>query len=275
MTDTPTENDSTDKGQESNAEEVKIHPAYQEILDSLPESLHSQVIPTLKKWDEGVQKKINDLHTTYDPYKNFIENNVPTDYIEQAIVLMDSFNENPEEVVAKAVEHYNLDWAQKAELEKQLKEAERVNRSSNDDDDDDLVDLEEDERFLEVQKTTKELAEWRKAQEEEREAAKEQKEYEDLMSDLHEKHGEFDDTVVTALLASGMDGEKAVKRYEEIVNQAAAKISNQGVPTPPKVLGGNGSSGSGIPHNDISFGKMKQSDVNAVVAEMLSKADKG
>lgn len=266
---TPIEND---QGKET--EELKIHPAYQEILDSLPESLHSQVIPTLKKWDEGVQKKITDLHSTYDPYKNFIENKVDPEFLEQAAVLLDSFNENPEEVVAKAVEHYNLDWAQKAELEAELEKMKKVNDNSNPDpDDDDLVDLEEDERFVEVQKTTRELAEWRKAQEEEKKAAQEQEQYEEEMKNLHTKFGEFDDTGVTAFMLSGMDGEKAVTRWNEIVNQAAAATNKENEPpAPPVVLGGNGSGGSGLPNGEISFGKMKNTDLNSAVAEIIAKS---
>jgi hypothetical protein len=78
--------------EEQNSGNNGNHPAYQAILDVLPESLHALVTPKLKEWDAGVTRKFQEIHASYEdlkPYKKLAEHGIDMEYAEQAIILTD------------------------------------------------------------------------------------------------------------------------------------------------------------------------------------------
>ena len=72
------------------------HPAWNEILSAVPQSLHDAVRPTLEKWDQGVSQKLEQVHSQYNPYKQFVENNVPPDQIQAGLQLFQVLNTDPQ-----------------------------------------------------------------------------------------------------------------------------------------------------------------------------------
>jgi len=48
------------------------HPAWNEVLSAIPTALHESVRPVLSKWDTGVQEKLAQVHSQYEPYKEFL-----------------------------------------------------------------------------------------------------------------------------------------------------------------------------------------------------------
>lgn len=71
------------------------HPAWQEVLNVIPESLHESVRPTLQKWDQGVEQRLSQVHSQYAPYKEFIDNQVETAQLQAGLQLYTALNQDP------------------------------------------------------------------------------------------------------------------------------------------------------------------------------------
>lgn len=245
------------------------HPAWKEILDVLPDSLHSIVTPTLEKWDKGVQEKFTQFHQTYDPYKEIVEQKVPVDRIKQGLMVAQMIESDPAALVQQLVDHFKLEQFMAAD--------------DDDDDDDDIplelegVDVEALKKhpaFKELFKQQEQMAQYYEQQRQAQEQNESQKMMQDLLSDLHEKHGEFNDLFVTSLLAAGVEPEDAVKQFKDTINQALqAHQGTQPPPVqPPVVMGSSGNTGAGVPNQDVKLGRLTNSQTVDMVTQILQQA---
>jgi hypothetical protein len=256
------------------------HPAWQEILDQIPDSLHPLVTPVLEKWDKGVKETLQETRSLYDPYKTFVEQKVDPQLLQQAIALVDAINEDPNAVAQDLINSFELDYVQKAELEKL---AQQQTPPSNEDDDflngTQQFDITKHPAFLEVKQALDTVTGKLTAQEQQEQQAAAKTAHEQQLEALHTGPNgeavEFDDMFVTALMAQGASGEVAVQQYQSIVNQAAAKIANtsqqQTPPAAPIVMGGDGTTGSGIPDGATKMGDLKRGEVNDLVAQIIAR----
>lgn len=96
-------------------ESFKAHPAHEKLLAELPEAWHQRVLPHLQEQDKYYQQQLE----KFSPYKDFIDNNVDADYINQSIQLAQAISEDPVAI------HENLTRALIAQglLEEDAKEA--------------------------------------------------------------------------------------------------------------------------------------------------------
>jgi hypothetical protein len=249
----------------------KGHPAWDEILTDLPDEIQEILKPKLAKWDSGVQEKFQQIHEQYDPYKPLIENNINANQVEQALFLAHQLDSDPTAFIQKAIDHFNLEqFRQQAAAE------------VPDDEDDDFLeespygDLEKDPRFKAFLEKQQELeAKFQEREQSEYEAEAEQA-LDTYLKELRDNHGEFDNDYVVTLIANGMDGEQAVKQFQDKVNQAAAALVPPAAVKPQAIIaGGGGTSGSGIPDQPVSFGKMKSGAVSDIVAQYINQANQG
>lgn len=243
------------------------HPAWQSILDKLPEDLHNLVLPELQNWDKGVQQKLQEVRSQYEPYKPLIDDEVDLEDVQQAMYLMDQFRDNPQSVIDEAIKHFGLKYAPVTE------EEEDPDMTGFGTEEFDITKhpafkaLQEGYSKLETEFTTKK-------QREEAETAQQQLERElNELQTAHEADGPFDKLYVTALMSNGVDAEVAVKQYYDTVNQAAARIAGKSPKeTPPVIMGGDGNTGSGVPTEEVNMGTLKDSQVNDIVMQMLKAA---
>jgi hypothetical protein len=84
------------------------HPAWQEILGVVPEVLHDKIKPTLQKWDQGVQQKLEEYTRTYDPYKPVIETGATVDELQAGYQLMQLLNADPQKFYDAMRDHYKF-----------------------------------------------------------------------------------------------------------------------------------------------------------------------
>lgn len=248
------------------------HPAWQEILNVLPEELHGLVKPKLAEWDKGVQEQFQ----RYSPYKDIISNDIPPEFLQQAVGIANSLQEDPENFVEQLIDHFGLDRYRASANEEEEEENEPGSFVDLDDPNTSFEDIMKDPRFKPFIQQQQELMERFQEREEEEEEAEAEEALQEYLSELHDEYGEFDDTYVVAMLANDIDGEVAVKQFQDTVNQAAQALAgnqnNQQTPTPPVVLGAGGTTGSGLPDNKIDFGTMKDQDINKLVTEMLERS---
>lgn len=244
-----------DEGQEE-AQEVERpagHPAWQEILDQIPAELHDKVIPTLQNWDAGVSRRFQKIHDEYAPYKDL---EVDPDDIKEAMDVYSALTSDPRATWEAIGRVYGLS-----------PQGSPAEASEEDDFDYDelpasvrkkLSQLDEHDMVL------KGMAAQLQAQKEAEEEAEEDAALEEYLEELHEEYGEFDDDYIIGLIASGVDGDEAVERFQSLVNQFAPKQDTSR--NTPRVM----SSGGGVPTGEaINVTGMSNQDTQSLVAEIL------
>jgi hypothetical protein len=83
--------ETTDLEAPSVTEPVKPHPAHEKLLAELPEAWHQKVLPHLQEQDKYYQQQLE----KFSPYKDFIDDGVGADYINQSIQLAQAIAEDP------------------------------------------------------------------------------------------------------------------------------------------------------------------------------------
>jgi len=64
----------TDSSSESN--DSGHNPAWNELLDTVPEEFHKHMLPHLQGWDKGVQERFQTVQQQYAPFKEFLDRKV-------------------------------------------------------------------------------------------------------------------------------------------------------------------------------------------------------
>lgn len=95
---------STPEPQQTPVPQSGGHPAWNEILSRVPQSLHDSIRPTLEQWDKGVQEKLQQVHAQYDPYRQFTQ--MPPEQLSAAVQLFQVLNTNPELVYRQLAETF-------------------------------------------------------------------------------------------------------------------------------------------------------------------------
>ncbi len=248
------------------------HPAWDEYLKDVPEDFRQYVTPAFEAWDKGVvpKNKLQELETQYTPYKDFVEAEIDAEELGSAYNLYQALQENPEEVIRKAISTFGLESVLNA----------ASNPPDDDDDDDDAsYDITKNPAFVAMQEKLGKFEEKETERERLAREAQEESEFDSYMGELAEKYketGPFDVNYVTALIAQDVDGDEAVKQYYQMVNQAVAARTGQQQQQEPavKVMGGDGSTGSGIPQPKTKMGDLNRNELDDVVKQFLENQDK-
>ncbi len=285
-------NENNNSGQEGTG----TNPAYQHILDVIPDSLHSLVIPELKKWDAGVTQKFQEIHNTYAPlkaYQKFVDNNIDPDYAEQSVILADELQRDPGKTIKQINETWGLGFIDKEQAQA-LQEAANSNSGENDEFDLDFGEGVDVNKLLEhpslkqlkdgLEKLTKEQQEQRQREEEEAEL----EEFEQYLTELENSYTSpdreggplpFNRIFVTALMQQGIDGDEAVKQYHQVLagNSVTPPENNSGEQgsnssDTPVVMGQSGTAGSGTADEAINFGKLSKDELNSTIENILAQA---
>lgn len=111
------EEDSTDEPESRN-------PAWDELLDVLPKSLHGMVKPVLDKWQSGIDSEFEKIA----PYRKFADADVNPQIIEASMDLARQVQSNPKAVYDELAQRYGWSAAQQMveEASDNLEEAEEM-----------------------------------------------------------------------------------------------------------------------------------------------------
>jgi len=80
--------------EQDNQQEVKPNPAWNAILEPIPQEFHRHITPKLQEWDQNFAK----VQSEYAPYKPLLENKVPYESVQKAFQLASLLNTNPRAV---------------------------------------------------------------------------------------------------------------------------------------------------------------------------------
>jgi len=233
------------------------HPAWRQILDTIPEEYHDQIIPTLQDWDRGVSRRFQRIHDEYAPYKDL--GDIEPDSIKEALNVYNALTTNPAETWEAIGRVYGLSPQQ-------------VSQAASQDEDFDLEDLpapirERLNRLDEHDRTLMQLSQQIQQQNARSEEQAEDEALEEYLEELREEYGEFDEDYVVGLIASGMDGEDAVGRFQALLHDIASNIEfDEPKQNYPQVMSGGG----GVPdYGQVDTSKMSNQDTQALIAEIL------
>lgn len=250
----PAETEGTDTKQEGLSGYAK------DFLGSIPEEDRPIVQRHLSTWDKNVQKKFQenqDLQSQYEPWQEFTQEGYTPEYLKQTVQFAKLLNENPQHV-------YEI-LAQQLGIQDQ-----GVEEEVEDDSPDENTSQEAMPAWaVQQQKALEVLAGRYVAQVEESQKAQDSQELDNYMSALHEAHGDFDDEYVLSAIGQGMDGNKAVERFNNIIESQVAKRRSAN-DNAPQLIGGGG----GMPSSDVDPSAMSTKEVREYIAQMAINSRK-
>lgn len=258
---TTVESESNEESESNSGEESKPsggHPAWKEILSVLPEEYQQAITPKLKEWDAGVTKRFQEIHSQYEPLKDFeplLTQGLDADTFSQAVGLYQALNSDPEAVYKALGEAYGF-----------------VAEQESEDDEDDYSEIPKaiQEQLARQERALEYMAEQLQEQKQAEQQYELQTELENYMEGLRDSYGDFDEDYVLTKIANGEDGEVAVRRYQEITGTNVPKLSTK---TAPKVLGTSSGVGSGgVPTTALELSKLSDKDTRSLVEQALRAA---
>jgi hypothetical protein len=255
--------------QDSQQQSSQGNPAWKELLDIMPTQLHTQIQPILAKWEQGTQQRFQqhaEQMKQYEPYKNLIDNQVPMDYIEQALSVAQLIDENPQGFMQQL---QSIFGEQNQQLEQGQQNGQQQQYDYGDQEgtfEQQQWDISQDPRFQELQQHQDLLANYIAQQMTQEQQTQEDAELDTMLNDLREQYGDYDERYVVTMAASGMHPEEAVKSYMEMVNGIRS------APRPDAGLPRIVSPSNGMPSEQIDVANLSDGDRKKLVQNILAQA---
>lgn len=263
---TSNENDSAPTGD---------NPAWNPMLEILPEEFHPQIKPFLSKQDAYIQK----VQSQYAPYKPLVDNNIPIENIQRAIQLAQVLNSDPRAIYDELGRRFN--FSDQGHEEQNSEEPENSEENDQETDYDPLNDPRM-QPFLQQQQ---QMAQWFEAQKTAELEAEENARIDREFNEVEKLHGgkltEQDKieilqrTVNIAEMKSQQTGQyyepkivDGYKDYAAFVNRIRGSRANNSA---PDVLGGKG----GLPTKPTGITKdMTPAQRQDYIAERVAMLDR-
>jgi hypothetical protein len=270
---TLTEGDSTGPVETSNDNATPEVPDWNNILEVVPESLHSLVRPEIEKYAESQTSQYKELETKYEPWNDVLQHDIEN--VQRALNFASHLDQHPVE----AYNHIKTWLVEQGMLEEDApgtapaQEAEPVSSEDEIDFDDPALKKFADSLNTDIASLKDVVQGLAQRDEEARRAQQEQQQQtalDDFLGGLEKKHQFFDKDYVVSQMARGVSGDQAAKAYEARVIEAAKKL-NEPSEEAPKVIGGGGS----LPTNQVSPGQLSGKDREALVVQLLQKEANG
>lgn len=252
-----------------------INPAWNDLLETMPSSLHGQMIPHLQKWDQGVQQRFQQVqsqYAPYEPYRDFVDNQVDPSLIQASLQLAQLIESDPRSFYDKMGEYYGKEWG--------LDQGHEVENS----DDYSLDGYEEQQparlednpylqKIQEQQDTIAsvlaiQLQQQQQAQQEQIQQEMETKIDTDLAS-IAEKYGELSPALTKMIIST------AVSSPDQDLMAAAdfvfSTVGQSSKPTAPRIM----SPGGGVPQSSADVTNLDRKGTRELVVEMLRAGREG
>lgn len=243
-----------DQGLANEQETVEQKPPYAEYLEGLPESIVPMVERAFKKWDADTTTKFQQVHSQYEPLKpwqQLQDNQISPDQAIQALTLLQKLQENPQAVYEEIGKAFGL--GQQGQQEPQ--ELDSYGEPGS---------LKDDPEFARMNQMTQAMAEYLIQQEDAKKQAAADAAIDNELTQLKQKHGDFDERFVVTQMMNGATGEQAVQMFQQAVNHAVAQRQR---PSAPTIM----NAGGGIPSQTVDVGKLQKKEVLSLVQQMLAQ----
>jgi len=267
-----------DFGQDNHQEEtkeVKLNPAWNAVLEPLPQEFHKQIMPKLQEWDNNFAK----VQSDYAPYKPLLENNVKFEDVRKAFQLVDLINANPRAVYDQLAQRFGFNSGQGQQQIEDNKEDDPQDIGNPDG----QFDITKHPQFIALQQQVEQFNQFQQNQtqalQRQQEEQRVQTEINNEFAALESRVGKLNDDVKAEVIRRAIaigdargDGnffiEEGYRDYATWVNRVRNSRANANAPT---VMPGNG----GQPNQKKSFGLMSEDEQVDRIAEMARKLAEG
>jgi len=246
--------------------EAKGNPAWDELYNVLPKSLHGMVEPVISKWQSGVDSEFE----KFSPYRKFAESGVNPDVIEASMELARQVAANPKAVYDELAERYG--WAQANAMIQQATENLEEAEDYEDDpfgDDPTSAELKAMKAELDALKGTLQ------SREEQEEQAQLGYEIESSIEALTSEYGDFDQEAVVRramLLADDYPNaslEQLIYAGYEQYNEELDRMRGQ-VKRAPRIAGGNANKVPAAPARVLNSREDRIAAIEEIVKRTLN-----
>lgn len=244
--------------QQPNADEVRFNQAWNPLLSQVPQSLHSIITPHLKQWDRNYNDGIQKVHSQYAGYKPFLDSQVAPEDINNAMLVYNALNENPQSLIEQLIDYYKYEMPQMQGEQGQEQQLEEEIP----------YDITQHPEFQRMSQLVELLGQNTLQQNDQilQQQADEQLDQE--FAQAREKHGDFDETwVAQAMYLQEMDIDTAVAAYQQHVQQIVGNYRPAGAGA-PVLMGGGG----GVPSQQTNVSGMTAAQRKALIANTLAQA---
>jgi len=257
--------------QQENNSEVKLNPAWNAILEPLPQEFHKQIAPKLQEWDDNFAK----VQSEYAPYKPLLENKVGFEDIQKAFQLVDLLNSNPRAVYDQLGTRFGFNSGQ----------GQQQIEDNEDDDPKDVgnpsgeVDITKHPQFIALQQQVQQFDQFQRSQMEtyqrQQEEQRVQAEISNEFAALEKNVGKLADDVKAEIIRRAVaigdargDGNFFIEEgYRDYANWVSRVRNTRANNTAPNVMPGNG----GQPHQKKSYGQMTDDERVDRIAQFAQK----
>lgn len=243
-----------------------INPAWNDLLNALPSSLHSQAIPHLRKWDEGVQNRFQQVQSQYAPYRDIVEAGTDPGEIMASVQLAQMIANNPREFYDRMGSFYGEQWG--------LNQSDQGQESSDADEysldgfeEDDLANNPLLQKIQEQQNMLATVVAQQYQQQEDAKQAEIQKqadaEVESNIAAITEKYGEVPPNVLRTIIALAVnsDGNDLMAAADNVFEMIGTKTPAPTVMSP----------GGGVPSQTVDPASLDNKGTRNLVMQILAQ----
>lgn len=233
------------------------NPAWGEALSAIPEQFHSVLTPHFEKWDQSAQQRIESVNSQlqqYEPYKQFVENGIQAQDLEQGIQFLYQLNQDPQAVYNALKEAYGFD-AQAIETEGEEEGEEETQF--------------QDPRFDQLQEGLDLVAQTILQQQQQKLDAEAEATIDAELKQLREKHPGISEEFALSLMVNGFDVNQVGEHWQTVTQNV---LQTNPRPFAPNVLGSS-SGGTGLPSQAIDPKTLDGKQTRSLVVQMLNAAN--
>ncbi len=226
-----------------------------DFLKDIPDDVRSTLEPYIKKWDAGVTRRFQDLQSELSGYAPLKEAEIDSEDLEQLVGVYQLLNNDPKALIDLLTE------ALGEEVTPTVIEEPKGKETSTEIPSEVLTRLNSQEELLKL------LA---NSVIEENNATKQQQEdaaLESYIKLLKTEFGDFNEEYVVMKLSQGLDGDKAVAAWKEVVSGFVPATEQANA---PKVLLGSGAP----PGEQRSVKDLTRTETKELVVQMLANAQR-
>lgn len=264
----PEETDDSNEDVEAGDETEKGNPAWDELYEVLPKSLHGMVQPVIEKWQSGVDSEFEKIA----PYRKFAEAGVNPQVIEASMELARQVSSNPKAVYDELAERYG--WAQASAMVQQA--VDTAEDAIEDAEESDLYDDDESSSELKALKAELDALKSNLAEQEEYAyQAQLQDEIEESLSAIKKEHGDVDDEAIVRramLLADDYPDAEINQLLNAAFEQYSGEIEKMrsSMKKAPKVAGGSANKVPATPPKTLATKEDRVSAIEEIVKRTLN-----
>jgi hypothetical protein len=253
---------------QGNPEAPGPNPAWNDVLNVIPEQFHQTITPHFQKWDQAANSRIESIKSQYADYQPFIDHGIGRDSIEQGLRLMQMVNDDPKQVYEALAASLGINLEQPQQP--QTPDPNQPNGETGEASQSILP-----PGYEQLQQGMEYLAQQHLQQQEAQEVAKAGQELDANIAKLKAEKGDFNEAYFLPYLANGVENGKTFDQVATeffAMRDDMAKSIQANQPFTPRVMGAASGNGVGLPSNAIDPSKLSGKETRNLVVEYLKHA---